>query len=85
MSSGVDTPDPAVNVMVNSRMLYQTLSCRLWGRAGFYQSGGAKGAKAWFGKGQRADLDCMMFTNKQRIKTFCGTGAKGVTQKVGLN
>jgi cellobiose phosphorylase len=43
MSSGVDTPDPAVNVMVNSRMLYQTLSCRLWGRAGFYQSGGAYG------------------------------------------
>ena len=40
MSSGVDTPDSAVNVMVNSRMLYQTLSCRLWGRAGFYQSGG---------------------------------------------
>ena len=39
----VQTPDPALNLMLNRWLLYQTLSCRLWARSAFYQSSGAFG------------------------------------------
>ncbi|HEV3121465.1 MAG TPA: glucoamylase family protein [Isosphaeraceae bacterium] len=39
----VDTPNPAINFLVNGWLVYQTLACRFWGRSGFYQSGGAFG------------------------------------------
>ncbi len=39
----VETPDPAVNLLMNHWLLYQAVASRFWGRSGFYQSGGAFG------------------------------------------
>ena len=39
----VKTPDPLFDVLTNRWFLYQTVACRLWAKAGFYQAGGATG------------------------------------------
>jgi cellobiose phosphorylase len=39
----ITTPAPALDLMVNGWLPYQTLSCRIWGRTALYQSGGAFG------------------------------------------
>jgi cyclic beta-1,2-glucan synthetase len=39
----VKTPDRALDLMQNNWLLYQSLSSRVWGRTGFFQSSGAYG------------------------------------------
>jgi cyclic beta-1,2-glucan synthetase len=39
----VHTPEPATDLILNRWMLYQSLSCRIWGRSAFYQPSGAFG------------------------------------------
>jgi len=39
----VATPDRAMDLLLNRWLLYQTLVCRIWARAGFYQASGAYG------------------------------------------
>ncbi len=39
----IKTTDLSMNIMLNGWLLYQVLSCRIWARSAFYQSGGAYG------------------------------------------
>ena len=39
----VETPDPALNLMVNTWLPYQSLGCRIIARSAFYQASGAYG------------------------------------------
>jgi cyclic beta-1,2-glucan synthetase len=39
----IRSPEPALDVLANGWLMYQTIACRFWARSGYYQSGGAIG------------------------------------------
>lgn len=56
----IKTPDPAMDMLMNRWLLYQTLSCRILGRSAFYQSGGAYGYRD-----QLQDVMAMVYSHPE--------------------
>ena len=59
----VDTPDPELDLILNRWLLYQAISCRIWGRSAFYQSSGAYGFRD-----QLQDVTAILLTNPQEAR-----------------
>ena len=59
----IETPDAATNILTNGWLNYQTLSCRIWARSGFYQSGGAFGFRD-----QLQDVLSLLHTKSEFVK-----------------
>jgi cellobiose phosphorylase len=66
-SEKVDTPDEALNFMVNTWLKYQAISCRLWGKSAFYQVSAGIGFRDQLQDSQIFLVSEPEFTKKQLL------------------